>query len=132
MAVLSHDGGGHATPAARLWRALQSRYLLGGGYAIAAFLAAVAILLAASPPETGPLAPASKNILVILGLNLVLILALAAQVGLRVAILLRARSTDPAARLQHYLAVFLRELQRGATVQAAERTRAACCCHLGG
>jgi two-component system nitrogen regulation sensor histidine kinase NtrY len=99
MAVLSHDGGGHATPAARLWRALQSRYLLGGGYAIAAFLAAVAILLAASPPETGPLAPASKNILIILGLNLVLILALAAQVGLRVAILLRARSTDPAARL---------------------------------
>ena len=36
MAVLSHDGGGHATPAARLWRALQSRYLLGGGYAIEA------------------------------------------------------------------------------------------------
>lgn len=99
MAFLSHDGGPHATPAARFWRALQSRYVLGGGYALAAFLTAVAILLAASPPETGPLAPASKNILAILGLNLVLILALAAQVGFRVATLLRARSVDPAARL---------------------------------
>jgi len=99
MAFLRHDGGVRASPAARLWRALQSRYALGGGYALAGFLTAVAILLAASPPETGPLAPASKNILVILGLNLVLILALATQVGLRVASLLRARSTDPAARL---------------------------------
>ena len=89
MAFLRHDGGVRASPAARLWRALQSRYALGGGYALAGFLTAVAILLAASPPETGPLAPASKNILVILGLNLVLILALATQVGLRVASLLR-------------------------------------------
>jgi two-component system, NtrC family, nitrogen regulation sensor histidine kinase NtrY len=99
MAFLSHDRGQGGAPAARFWRALQSRYVLGGGYALAAFLTAVAILLAASPPETGPLAPASKNILFILGLNLVLILALAVQVGLRVWALLRARSTDPAARL---------------------------------
>jgi two-component system nitrogen regulation sensor histidine kinase NtrY len=99
MAFLSHDGGTHATPAARFWRAMQSRYVLGGGYALAAVLTAVAILLAASPPETGPLAPASKNILAILALNLVLILALAVQVGFRVTTMLRARSTDPAARL---------------------------------
>ena len=94
MAFLSHDGGPHTTPAARFWRALQSRYVVGGGYALAALLTAVAILLAASPPETGPLSPASKNILVILALNLVLILALAAQVGLRVMALLRARSEE--------------------------------------
>lgn len=89
MAFLVQDGGAEATPSARLWRTLQSRYVLGGGYALAALLTAVAILLAASPPETGPLEPASKNILAILGFNLVLILALAAQVGVRLAALLR-------------------------------------------
>ncbi|WP_332768126.1 sensor histidine kinase NtrY-like [Phenylobacterium sp.] len=99
MAFLVQDGGAEATPSARLWRTLQSRYVLGGGYALAALLTAVAILLAASPPETGPLAPASKNILAILGFNLVLILALAAQVGVRLAALLRARSEDAGARL---------------------------------
>ena len=99
MAFLVQDGGAEATPSARLWRTLQSRYVLGGGYALAALLTAVAILLAASPPETGPLAPASKNILAILGFNLVLILALAAQVGVRLAVLLRARSEDAGARL---------------------------------
>ncbi|UTP37735.1 PAS domain-containing sensor histidine kinase [Phenylobacterium sp. LH3H17] len=99
MAFLVQDGGAEATPSARLWRTLQSRYVLGGGYALAALLTAVAILLAASPPETGPLEPASKNILAILGFNLVLILALAAQVGVRLAALLRARSEDAGARL---------------------------------
>lgn len=99
MASLVHDSGTRATPAARLWRALQSRYVLGGGYALAAVLTAVAILLAASPPETGPLAPASKNIMAILALNLVLIVALAVQVGLRIMTLLKARATDAAARL---------------------------------
>jgi len=99
MAFPIHESGADTTPTARLWRALQSRYLLGGGYALAALLTAVAILLAASPPETGPLAPASKNILAILGFNLVLILALAAQVGIRMAALLRARSEDAGARL---------------------------------
>ena len=69
------------------------------GYALAVALTGVAILLAASPPETGPLAPASKNILLILGFNLVLILALAARVGLRLVALLRARSSDAGARL---------------------------------
>lgn len=99
MASEVHDGGTEAAPAARLWRALQSRYVLGGGYALAALLTAVAISLAASPPETGPLAPASKNILAILAFNLVLILALAAQVGFRIMGMLKARSSDPAARL---------------------------------
>ncbi|MFN3514406.1 MAG: ATP-binding protein [Phenylobacterium sp.] len=98
MASLVQDREARRTPAAQLWRALQSRYVLGGGYALAALLTAVAILLAAAPPETGPLAPASKNILTILAFNLALILALALQVGLRLLGLARARS-DAAARL---------------------------------
>lgn len=38
MAFLVQDGGAEATPSARLWRTLQSRYVLGGGYALAALL----------------------------------------------------------------------------------------------
>ncbi len=99
MASLANERGTVNTPVARLWRAAQSRYVLGGAFAIAALLTTVAILLAASPPETGPLAPASKNILLILGLNLILILALAAQIGWRMLALLRVRSSDAGARL---------------------------------
>ena len=82
-----------------MWRVLQSRYVVGGGYALAACLTAVAILMAASPPETGPLGPASHLILTLLGLNLILILALAALTGLRLRGLLRARAQDAGARL---------------------------------
>lgn len=84
---------------ARVWRALQSRYVLGGGYVLAALLTAVAILLAASPPESGPIRPASTAILTVLSLNLVLIMTLAAIVGLRLLALLDARSVDAGARL---------------------------------
>lgn len=86
-------------PTAILWRAMQSRYALGGGYLLAAILTAVAILLAASPPEAGPLRPASTTILTVLSLNLVLILVLAAIVGFRLLALLDARSVDAGARL---------------------------------
>ncbi|HEX5378310.1 MAG TPA: PAS domain-containing sensor histidine kinase [Phenylobacterium sp.] len=99
MASLAHDPEAESTRVTRIWRALQSRYVLGGGYVLALLLTGVAILLAASPPETGPLAPASRNILVILGLNLVLILFLAAMVGLRLLALLDAQSSDAGARL---------------------------------
>lgn len=88
-----------ARPTAILWRAMQSRYALGGGYLLAAILTAVAILLAASPPEAGPLRPASTTILTVLSLNLILILTLAAIVGLRLLALLDARSVDAGARL---------------------------------
>ncbi len=88
-----------ARPFAKLWRAMQSRYVLGGGYLLAAVLTAVAILLAASPPEAGPLRPASNAILTVLSLNLVLILVLAALVGFRLLALLDARSVDAGARL---------------------------------
>jgi len=84
----------------RVWRAMQSRVVLGVGYGLAAALTGLAILLAASPPSTGPLGPASDLILTVLGFNLVLILALTLMVFLRFAALLEARDRDPGARLQ--------------------------------
>jgi two-component system nitrogen regulation sensor histidine kinase NtrY len=86
--------------AQRLGQALQSRVVLGCGYGLAVALTGVAILLAASPPERGPLGPASQSILSVLGFNLVLILALTIVVALRFAALLEARNRDAGARLQ--------------------------------
>jgi two-component system nitrogen regulation sensor histidine kinase NtrY len=86
--------------AERVWRAAQSRGVLGAGYGLAAALTGFAILLAASPPSTGPLGPASQHILTLLGFNLVLILALTLIVFLRFAALFDARANDPGARLQ--------------------------------
>ncbi|MFN3522915.1 MAG: ATP-binding protein [Phenylobacterium sp.] len=99
MASLAPDGGPDDAPATGLWRALQSRYVVGGGYALAAGLTALAILMASSPPETGPLGPASHLILTVLGLNLILIGGLAGLTALRLRALLRARSRDAGARL---------------------------------
>jgi two-component system nitrogen regulation sensor histidine kinase NtrY len=86
--------------AGRIWQVLQSRVVLGCGYGLAAALTALAILLAASPPSTGPLGPASELILTVLGFNLVLILALIVVVIRRFWALLDARDDDPGARLQ--------------------------------
>ncbi len=86
--------------ASRIWQALQSRGVLGAGYGLAALLTGVAILLAASPPSTGPLGPVSQLILTVLGFNLVLILALTTIVALRFAALWAARDRDPGARLK--------------------------------
>ena len=83
---------------ARLRRAGASGYVIGVGYAIAATLTAVAILLASAPP-VGPLGPASSLILSLLGLNFALILGLAALTGLKLLVLLRARGRDAGARL---------------------------------
>jgi two-component system nitrogen regulation sensor histidine kinase NtrY len=88
------------TIAGRIGRALRSRGVLGGGYGVAAVLTGVAILLAASPPTTGPLGPASQLILTVLGLNLILILLLVLAVALRFGALLTARDSDAGARLQ--------------------------------
>jgi two-component system nitrogen regulation sensor histidine kinase NtrY len=85
---------------ARLWQVLQSRMVLGCGYGLAALLTGVAILLAASPPETGSLGPASQLILTVLGFNLVLILVLTTVVALRFLALLDARERDAGAALQ--------------------------------
>jgi len=99
MTSASHPLEAHLTRAARIWRLVQSRYALVGAYVLALLLTGIAILLAASPPETGPLAPASRNILIILGLNLGLIFFLAASVGIRLLELLDAQSSDAGARL---------------------------------
>ncbi len=95
---LAGAGAGRLWP--RIWQAAQSRGVLGVGYGVAALLTGVAILLAASPPSTGPLGPASQHILTVLGFNLVLILALTLIVFLRFAALLNARERDAGARLQ--------------------------------
>jgi two-component system nitrogen regulation sensor histidine kinase NtrY len=82
------------------WRQrLTSRYALVGGYAVAGILTAVAVLMASSAPITGPVGPPSRTILIVLGLNLVLIGALAALVGWRVFQLVAARGRDAGARL---------------------------------
>src|ERR1700760_3479881 len=87
-------------PFGRVWQAMQSRLVLGVGYGVAAALTGLAILLAASPPSTGPLGPASDLILTVLGFNMALILALTTIVFLRLAALLDARERDAGARLQ--------------------------------
>ena len=98
MALLAHPAFGHPV-LARVRNALQSRVVLGVGYGVASGLTGLAILLAASPPEKGPLGPASQLILTLLGLNLILILGLIATVSLRIWSLLEARSRDAGARL---------------------------------
>jgi len=98
MALLAHPAFGHPV-LTRIRDALRSRVLLGVGYGVAAGLTGLAILLAASPPEKGPLGPASELILTVLGLNLILILGLVIAVSLRILALLEARSSDAGARL---------------------------------
>jgi two-component system nitrogen regulation sensor histidine kinase NtrY len=80
-------------------RAIESRYVVGGGYAVAALLTITGALLVSSPPAVGPIGPAVQVMLVVLGLNLILILGLAFLVGLRVYSLLRNRNVDAGARL---------------------------------
>jgi two-component system nitrogen regulation sensor histidine kinase NtrY len=90
------------------WRErLTSRYGLGAGYALAALLTGVAVWMASSAPVTGPVGPPSRTILIILGLNLVLITALAALAGWRVFQLVAARGRDAGARLHlRFVALF--------------------------
>ena len=83
----------------RIWRVLQGRLLLGTGYGLAVALTALSIILAASPPASGPIGPASRLILTVLSFNLVLILALAAVATLQLAGLVHARGSDAGARL---------------------------------
>ncbi|MET0336967.1 MAG: PAS domain-containing sensor histidine kinase [Caulobacter sp.] len=90
-----------------LRRLSRSRYLLGGGYALAASLTVTGVLLASSPPTSGPVDPAINLILVVLGLNLILILGLAAFVGWRVLHLIGMRANDAGARLHlRFVALF--------------------------
>ena len=73
---------GSESPPARFSRAwwrglLRSRYLTGGGYALAVILTVAGVALASSPPRSDSIGTASTVILVVLGFNLVLILGVA-------------------------------------------------------
>lgn len=83
----------------RVWRVLRSRIALGIGYGVAVVLTALSIMLAAAPPASGPIGPASRLILTVLGFNLVLILALSTVVVLQFVGLMNARANDAGARL---------------------------------
>ena len=95
-----------STGLSRLAAPWRARYVLGGGYALAAILTVSAVMLAASPPATGPLGPASMLILTLLGLNLVLIVALGVIVGLRLLALRNAQASDAGARLHMRFVIF--------------------------
>jgi two-component system nitrogen regulation sensor histidine kinase NtrY len=99
---------GLSLPSIEQWRDLtRSRYLLGGGYALAFILTAIAVALASSPPATGPLGPASMAVLFVLGFNLLLIGALALLVCWRVIGMLDGSLGDAGARLHlRFVALF--------------------------
>jgi two-component system nitrogen regulation sensor histidine kinase NtrY len=83
------------------------KYLLGLGYGSAAALSVLCVFLASRAPGAGPIGPASQAVLGFLLLDLTLILALATAVGLRVARLFGARTTDAGARLHlRFVALF--------------------------
>ena len=85
----------------------RARALFVGGFALACAVTTLAIWLVATAPRTGAIAPASRNLIIILGLNLLLILTLASWVGLRVARLVRRRHDDAGARLHlRFVALF--------------------------
>jgi len=80
-------------------RALDSRLVMGGGYALASALTAISVTLGSSPMLSGPLGPANPMVLTLLGVALVVIAGLAAAMGWRVLLLFRAQSNDAGARL---------------------------------
>lgn len=100
MAYATRSEGPPARFSRAWWRGLlRSRYLTGGGYALAVILTVAGVALASSPPRTDSIGTASTVILVVLGFNLVLILGVATIVGLRLYDLIDARASDAGARL---------------------------------
>mgnify|MGYP002779420434 CR=1 FL=1 len=73
--------------------------LFGFGYATAAAVTAIGVWLAASAPASGPISGASRNVVWLLGANLLLIGALGTIVTLSVLRLIRGRMRDAGARL---------------------------------
>src|SRR5271156_5292915 len=72
--------------------------LLGIGFALAAVLVGLSVWMASSAPVTGPGGPPSRAILIVLGLNLVLIGAVAVATVRRVFGLVAAQRGDAGAR----------------------------------
>jgi two-component system nitrogen regulation sensor histidine kinase NtrY len=96
MTILPALSGLNEAP--QRWRG-GARALFGVGYAIAATVTALCVWLAASAPASGPVTVASRNVLTLLGFNLLLIGVLAFAVGLTVLKLLRSGARDAGARL---------------------------------
>ena len=90
-----------ATPglAAKLRAQLPLRGLLGGAYAIACLLTAVAVWMASAAPAAGLAGHRSGLILRVLDVNLVLIAVLVASVGWKFLRLVTAQPRDAGARL---------------------------------
>ncbi len=80
----------------------RARYVFGGIYGLAVVVTAVGVWLVASAPatgEAGAIVSASRPILIVLLFNLLLIVALAVAVGMRVLALVREQADDVGARL---------------------------------
>jgi two-component system nitrogen regulation sensor histidine kinase NtrY len=122
-----------APPAWR--RALGSRYLLGGAFALATAVTALGAFLATSPPAGELVGPASRTVLIVLGFNLILILGVAVLIGRRVSRVIDSGSGDAGARLhRRFLLLFavaavapalVVALFSGALVTRASRTGSA-------
>jgi two-component system nitrogen regulation sensor histidine kinase NtrY len=78
---------------------LESRPVVGAGFAVTAALTAAALGLGSSPTLAGPLGPASPLVLTLAGIDFLLLASLGALVGWRVVRLAGARSDDAGARL---------------------------------
>jgi two-component system nitrogen regulation sensor histidine kinase NtrY len=80
-------------------RAVDSQALMGICFSLAAGATVVAVVLGSSPDMSGPLGPASPEVLSLLGVSFVLIMVLAGLLGWRLLRLATARTTDAGARL---------------------------------
>lgn len=87
-----------ARATARLRMLGRVRFGLGFGYALAVALTILAVSLASSAPGEGPIGPASRAVLILLVVNLLLILGLVGAVGWQV-VRLAAFSKDAGSRL---------------------------------
>ena len=75
------------------------RYAFSAGFVVAALVTALTVFLTATAPSERPSAPASRTVLVVLSLNLVLIFGLALLVGSRVLSLFAPGAKDAGVRL---------------------------------
>ena len=73
--------------------------LFGAAWGVAAVLTAISVYVASSAPGAGPTGPVSRSVLILLGLNLALILALCAFALRRLLALVFERGRDAGARL---------------------------------
>src|SRR5262249_39278701 len=77
----------------------RKRAMFAAGFVLASAITALAVWLVASAPGSGPIAPASRTLMIVLVCNLFLIMALAGVVGTRVARLVKSRRDDAGSRL---------------------------------